>query len=81
MKNIFRTLIAIMSLALVLVVFASCEFPSLECEHSWADATCMLPKTCSLCGATDGEALGHDEEVLQGKDATCTEAGLTDGKK
>ena len=81
MKNIFRTLIAIMSFALVLVVFASCEFPSLECEHSWADATCMLPKTCSLCGATDGEALGHDEEVLQGKDATCTEAGLTDGKK
>jgi len=29
------------------------------CEHSWVDATCTTPKTCSLCSATDGDALGH----------------------
>ncbi len=27
--------------------------------HLWAAATCTTPKTCSLCGATEGEALGH----------------------
>ena len=27
--------------------------------HSWTDATCTDPKTCSVCGETEGEALGH----------------------
>lgn len=51
------------------------------CEHDWIGATCTAPKTCSLCGATDGEANGHTEEIVAGKAATCTEAGMTDGKK
>jgi hypothetical protein len=33
----------------------------------FADATCTEPKTCSVCGATEGEALGHTWA-----DATCT---------
>ncbi|MBQ9248825.1 MAG: hypothetical protein IJ179_00485 [Oscillospiraceae bacterium] len=37
-------------------------------EHTWVEATCTEPKTCSTCGATEGEALGHTW-----KDATCTE--------
>ena len=28
-------------------------------EHTWVDATCTAPKTCSGCGETEGEALGH----------------------
>ena len=27
--------------------------------HRWVDATCTLPKTCSVCGETEGEANGH----------------------
>lgn len=27
--------------------------------HSWADATCTTPKTCSVCSEVEGEALGH----------------------
>ena len=27
--------------------------------HSWQDATCDLPKTCSGCGAIEGEKLSH----------------------
>lgn len=27
--------------------------------HSWVDATCTEPKTCSVCGAKEGKALGH----------------------
>ena len=51
------------------------------CEHDWVDATCTAPKTCSKCGETDGEANGHTEEIVAGTAATCTEDGLTDGKK
>lgn len=36
--------------------------------HQWNDATCTKPKTCKICGRTDGEALGHTWN-----DATCTE--------
>ena len=32
----------------------------LECNHNWVDATCEAPKTCTVCGATEGEALGHN---------------------
>ena len=48
--------------------------------HSFSNATCTVPKTCSECGATDGAALGHSWN-----DATCTNAktcsscGITDG--
>ncbi len=27
--------------------------------HTWLDATCTEPKTCSVCQATEGDALGH----------------------
>ena len=36
--------------------------------HTWNEATCSKPKTCSICGKTEGEALGH-----KWRDATCTE--------
>jgi len=38
------------------------------CFHDWQPATCTEPKTCSICGRTEGDALGHEWE-----DATCTE--------
>ena len=28
--------------------------------HSWTDATCTAPKTCTVCGAVDGAANGHN---------------------
>ena len=28
--------------------------------HTWVDADCDNPKTCSVCQATEGEKLGHD---------------------
>ena len=37
--------------------------------HSWIDATCAHPKTCSVCSATEGGTLEH-----KWVDATCTSA-------
>ena len=51
------------------------DLPAHDCVYS--DATCTTPKTCTICGATDGEALGHsyDNGVVT-TPATCTEVGV-----
>ena len=36
-------------------------------KHDWEEATCLAPRTCKICGETEGEPLEH--EWL---DATCT---------
>lgn len=36
--------------------------------HSFVDANCVLPKTCTQCGMTEGTALGH-----QWTEASCTD--------
>ena len=38
--------------------------------HTWREAGCTEPKTCTGCGVTLGEALGHDW-----KDLSCTRCG------
>lgn len=44
--------------------------------HTYGDATCEAPQTCSECGATTGEALGHlDENTDHVCDRNC---GKTD---
>lgn len=46
--------------------------------HDWAEATCVAPKTCKRCSATEGEPLAHtfDKEVANESTlksaATCT---------
>ena len=49
--------------------------------HAWADATCTAAKTCTVCNATEGKALGHKLTMFDAKAATCTETGLTAGEK
>ncbi len=71
--------------------------------HTWTAANCITPKTCSACGATDGEATGihtdsdgnrecdvcrteiaceHSNTItLEGVEPSCTETGLTEGKR
>lgn len=40
------------------------------CSHSWKDATCSAPKTCSVCGATTGSTAQHTYNP-QGKCIYC----------
>lgn len=56
--------------------------PEPGCVHRYADADCITPKTCTLCGMTRGSALGHD--YLEGICQRCgkidaTYVALTDG--
>ena len=42
--------------------------------HNWNDATCTVAKTCSVCGTTEGEALGHSEpDYINNGDGTHAE--------
>ena len=80
-----RIILTLAVMLVMLLAFTSCDafsglIPEAQCEHTWEEATCTVPKTCSLCGETEGEALGHTEEIVAGKEATCTNNGFTDGK-
>lgn len=37
--------------------------------HTWAEATCAAPKTCTVCGTTEGNTAGHN--YVQGKCSGC----------
>lgn len=50
-------------------------------EHTWEEATCIAPKTCSSCGTTEGEAAGHVwEDATCTKPKTCQACGETEGE-
>ena len=50
-------------------------------EHTWTEATCTEPKTCSECGETDGEPLGHTwVEATCAEPKHCSECGETEGE-
>ena len=58
--------------------FAVSEYPHI---HSWKAATCTAAKTCSTCGATEGEALGHSWKAATCTAAkTCSTCGATEGE-
>ncbi len=43
------------------------------CVHVYANADCVNPKTCTLCGAKRGSALGHDYS-----EGVCNRCGQAD---
>lgn len=49
-------------------------------EHEWIEATCTEPKTCEICGETEGKALGHDwMEATYDNPKTCRRCEETEG--
>lgn len=49
-----------------------------EHEHIWNPATCSEPLICTICGATDGNPLGHDfGDASCDEPATCIRCGET----
>lgn len=63
-------------LAALLLMVSGCGH-----EHTWADATCTEPKTCTECGETEGEPLGHTwSEATCEEPKTCSVCGETEGE-
>lgn len=49
--------------------------------HRWNDADCTTPKTCTICGKTEGMPLGHDWTDATCEDPkTCVVCGETEGE-
>ena len=52
--------------------------------HSWKDADCVTPKTCTVCQKTEGSALGHEwttPDVDQCEvQSICSRCGATEGQ-
>ena len=44
--------------------------------HSWQNASCSSPRTCVICGVTDGVASGHSYTSVVTA-PTCTSSGFT----
>ena len=67
-----RIFILIAALALLTVIFTSCE-----CKHeNCSPATCTEPSRCLDCGEIISNALGHtDGEWITDKEPNCTEDG------
>lgn len=50
------------------------------CSHSWKDATCTAPKTCTKCGETSGKAADHSWKAATcTAPKTCSKCGKTEG--
>ncbi len=68
---------------MVVIFIAICLLALSGCghAHTWNDATCIAPKMCSTCDATEGDALGHiwiNPTCVLPK--TCSVCGRTEGK-
>ena len=59
-----KKLSIIFLITVIILLLAACGH-----THTWKEATCTAPKTCSDCGETEGDPSGHD--WIQ---ANCTEA-------
>jgi len=76
-KVVMRRKLVSAALALGMVFTLTSCFHS----HTWEEATCTTPKTCSECGETEGEALGHTWVEASCTDPkTCSVCGETEGE-
>ena len=49
--------------------------------HDWNEADCYSPKTCDICGETQGNSLGHEwVDATYDAPKTCDRCGETEGE-
>ena len=67
-------------LVILAVLFSGCakDVPQAsEHQHTWSNATCTVPKTCSECGITEGDPVDHTWETVDGA-VICSVCGAVD---
>ena len=68
-------------IAFLLVLVFAMSLAACGCEHEFAAATCTAPSTCTLCGETEGAALGHVWMAATCEDPkTCEVCAATEGE-
>ena len=79
-KKTTRILAAILSIIILIATFTSCNLNSgnnqqteTQHKHTWKNATCEEPKTCSGCGESEGVPLQHKYV-----DNNCEYCGMED---
>jgi hypothetical protein len=89
-ENYMRRIFAIILIALSLLALWSCDIFGTEHTHQFGEWDVVKEASCTedgnrtrfcSCGESEKETLpkiGHTEEILPGKTATCTEDGYTD---
>lgn len=75
-------LVVTILLILVAMALAGCtnDIKTYICRHDWERSTCLAPRTCKLCGLTEGKVRSHewgntDCSAPQG----CVVCGTTEG--
>ena len=67
--------------AMIVAVMMVCLLAGCECEHTWTQADCTTPQTCTECGEIQGDALGHSwQESNCELPETCSACGATQGE-
>lgn len=60
-----------------LFILCSCG----ECKHTWKDASCQAPKTCTACNLQEGTALAHQFAAANCESGEkCVTCGLVQGE-
>ena len=71
-----KQLISLLLIAAMVLTLCACGH-----QHTWVEATCTEPKTCSECGETEGEPLGHQfSEATYWEAPTCSVCGAVEGE-
>lgn len=64
-----------------IATFCALLLTACGCSHEWTNATCDAPKTCTLCGKTQGDAGAHAwQDATCAAPRTCTNCGETQGE-
>ena len=85
-----KILSLILALVCILSVLAGCgkggtvtptPEPTPPHKHLWTDATHQKPKSCSICGETEGESVPHEwREANYQEPKTCVDCNETEGE-
>ena len=65
-----------------LVILTMLVMTGCGCRNEWMPATCTEPRTCAVCGETEGEPTGHKwTDATEKAPKTCAICGAMEGER
>lgn len=77
--KMLRLCCALLVTAMLISALTGCG----DCKHEWKEADCYTPKTCQLCGLTEGDVTEDHQwkEATTDAPKTCSICGKTEGER